>query len=299
MRIVTEPRRIVLVTGADSGFAPWMFSCLESLADVGVLDHVDLAVLDQGLTAEQVASLDAYGADVAAPEWPDFVPRDLRSEKTLGLTARPFLRDYFPGYEVYIWFDADAWAQTSDFLACYVDGARRTGAAVARENGHGYRKSFAERRWWIGNHILAFGAKDGLRLALQPSINIGIVALAAGAPHWQSWVARYRRTIERTGKINLDQHALQAAMCLDGPTATFVDAAHNWLPILSTPYWDAARCCLCEPGPKRSVLSVVHLAGPDKRRAYALAGPTRLTASLEYASFRAHLGRQTAATAGT
>ena len=282
-------RRAVLVTGADAAFAPWMFSCLDSLADTGVLDLVDLAVLDQGLTADQTASLGAYNAAVAAPDWPDFVPRHLRSDKTIGLTARPFLRDYFPGYDIYIWFDADAWAQTSDFLACYIDGARSTGAAVARENGHGYSKSFAERRWWVGNHVLAFGLKDGLRLALQPSINIGIVALTADAPHWQSWVTHYTRTIERTGKINLDQHALQAAMCLDGPLPVFVDAANNWLPILSTPYWDAARCRLCDPGPRRTPLSVVHLAGPDKRRPYTLHGPTALTTSLDYASFRHHL----------
>jgi hypothetical protein len=286
------PRRVLLATGADSSFAPLMLSCLQSLSDVEVLKRVEVAVLDQGLTAAQKAALTAFDARIATPDWPDFVPFDLRNDKTLGLAARPFLRDYFPGYDMYLWFDADAWAQSDKFLARYVEGALQKGAAVAREDGYGYRKSWIERRWWIGNHLLAFGPYDGLRLALQPSINIGIVALTSTAPHWKLWATYYKRTIIRTGKVNLDQHALHAAMCNAEVSTEFVEAVHNWLPILSTPYWNEETSRLYEPGQKRNEISVIHLAGPDKQRAYSLLGPARLRASLDYASFQVRLGRE-------
>ncbi|WP_456674947.1 hypothetical protein [Bradyrhizobium sp. RDM12] len=235
-------------------------------------DHykVDIGIIDHGFSAEQATKLRAFGYRLVVPEWTLNVPTDLRNPKQMGLVARTALRDYFPGYRVYLWFDGDAWAQTPEFLLAYLEGAASRGTAVAPENGTGYRPTLAERRWWVGNMIAAFGVMRGLRLGLETSVNIGIVALSDISPQWEAWINRYQQAIDRTGKLNLDQHAFQAAMRLDTSGAALVSPRFNWICTLSTPVWDQSRKLLCDPGEPHEAISVVHLAGPNKLRKYEL-----------------------------
>ena len=262
--------RSILITGGDEKFGVLLLEAVESLRDCGALSSVDLGVLDQGLGTPSLSELQRMGAKVVRPDWPHFVPLELRNPIFLGLACRPLLRDIFPGYDTYVWFDADAWAQNVSFVEAYLSGARHRGAAVAREDGCGYHKSMRDKRWWFGNHVLAFGATKGLHLILMSSVNIGILSLSSSAPHWSKWLERYIQAIQRTAKINLDQHAFHAAIHLDGLQTTFLPATDNWIPILSVPAWDATRRRLCEPSQERKPISVIHLAGPDKDRAYEL-----------------------------
>jgi hypothetical protein len=55
------------------------------------------------------------------------VPQELRDGFMIGNVAKTALRDYFPGYDVYLWFDADAWAQTGEFFDAFVAGALAEG----------------------------------------------------------------------------------------------------------------------------------------------------------------------------
>lgn len=277
--------RTIVVTGGDELFAEFMLESIASLIDVGIQASADIGVIDQGLSETSRDAVSALGLKIASPEWPSFVPTNLRDKRQIGLLNRPFLRDLFPGYDVYLWFDADAWAQNAEFFDVYVQGAARDGAAVALENGAGYRKNWREIKWWMGNHVAAYGPVRGARLALKTSINIGILSIRNNAEHWDSWISQYRRTIEKTGKLNLDQHAFHATVHLDQCRTMLLPARMNWLPILSTPVLDKGERVLREPG-GRDAISIVHLAGPDKRRAYAPKGDSGLTTPLDYRSIR-------------
>jgi hypothetical protein len=272
----------ILVTGADERFADFMFDALDSLLACGVLDQVQIGVLDFGLSTSRLRDLDRFAPEIVKPRWPHFVPRGLQDRQQLGLISRPFLRDLFPGYQVYVWFDADAWAQDPSFLQRYVHGAQQRGAAVALENGWGYRKSSREKTWWFGNLIRTFGPTRGIQLCLRTSLNIGILALSSAAPHWDAWSRRYAESIDRTGKLTLDQHAFYAAVHLDKIDTSFLAASDNWQPILSVPAWDEAELCLCEPGPYPTKISIIHLAGPDKERLYQLGGRRSRATTLRY-----------------
>jgi hypothetical protein len=195
-----------------------------------------------------------------------------------------------PGYKVYLWFDSDAWAQDSDFVDQYIQGAEANGVAVALENGSGYVKSYRDKRWWYGNQFLAFGLQDGLRVVLKPSVNIGVLALSATAPHWEAWKSRYTTAVRRTGKLNLDQHAMHAAIFADGLGAKFLPARFNWQPVLSSPWWDPVDLCLREPIRSGERISIVHLTGPSKERRYSLLG-SRADTSLQYSCISEMRGR--------
>ncbi len=284
-------RREIIITGGDATFFPFLIGAIESLRAHAQTAARDLGVIDQGLTNEQRAQLAALGCKIVQPEWTLPVPQEARLLRNIGLVARTALREYFPGYRVYLWFDADAWMQTPEFVAAYIEGALATGAAVAREDGPGYRRDWNDLRWWIGNMLASFGPLDGLRCSLVTSINIGVVCLTDTAPHWDAWKQLYTQALERTGKVNMDQHAFLAAIHLRGLPTSFLAARFNWLPHLSCPIWNPQLRLLCEPVAPHRPLSVIHLAGPRKDRPYEL---TRLNGgsfatSLTYPAMQPHL----------
>jgi hypothetical protein len=280
-------RSTVIVTGGDATFFAFIHNAVLSLLAVGLDAEAEIAVLDQGLLPEQVDTLVALGCHVASATWAIDVPHALRNPKQVGLVARTALRDYFPGYDIYLWFDADAWAQTREFFDCMTRGARRTGAALVRENGQGYRRHALYSRWWYGHMLRVCGPVTGFRIARKPAINIGVMALAANAPHWDAWRTLYERFIERCKRVNLDQHAFNAAVELYRLPYSLVPSRCNWIPRLSVPVWNADQSRLHEPAGEP--LSVVHLAGPDKHERYRLqcAGGEKIGTSLTYDAFRA------------
>ena len=283
--------REIIITGGDAHFFPWMIAAISSLRAHVTTSALDLGIIDQGLTDEQRAQLGSLGCRIVRPEWTLPVPQEARQLRNIGLVARTALRDYFPGYGVYLWFDADAWMQTPEFVTAYVEGARARGAAVVTENGPGYRKTFTDIKWWAGNMVASFGALDGLRCAFTTSINIGVLCLKDTAPHWAEWQRLYTRALERTGKVNMDQHAFLAAIHLGDLPTTYLPARFNWLPHLSTPVWNPETKMLCEPVEPHRPLSVIHLAGPKKDRPYQLPrlNGGSFATSLTYPAMQRHL----------
>ena len=262
-------KKNLIINGCDAGFYSFMESSLDSLVNLGLDNVADIAILDLGLTHAQVAILRERGFIVKKPEWALAIPKENRKEHQLGLVARTFLREYFPGYEVYLWFDADAWAQTPEFFHELTEGARKYGAGVIFENGAGYKKDFVYAKWWYGNMIAAYGLIKGLKIAVQPVINIGILALSATAPHWDSWIKYYKIFIEKRKKAN-NQHSFNAAVVLDKLPYYMASARCNWITVLSDPTWNPQTRMLCEPNQGSKPLSVIHLAGPNKGKVYNL-----------------------------
>jgi hypothetical protein len=274
--------KVIIVSGGDSNFFPLLISAIRSLqSHAGGKDY---GIIDQGLDADQKSQLARIGCRIVQPKWTLPVPDEKRVLRNIGLVARTALRDYFPGYEIYLWFDADAWVQTPEFLTPFIEGARGTGAAVALENGPGYRRTPTDLKWWVGNMVAAYGIRHGARLSCARSINIGVLCLRDTAPHWDAWIRAYRGALDRTGKVNLDQHAFLAAMHLERLQTALLPARYNWLPHLSCPVWNPEKHLLCEPMHPHRPLSVVHLAGPDKQRPYLLQrlGGGSLQTSLTY-----------------
>jgi hypothetical protein len=284
--------RALLITGGDAAFFPFIWAALRSMRKHTDFAALDFGVIDQGLDEQQQRQLDEVGCRRVTPTWTLPVPEPLRDLRNIGLVARTALRDYFPGYDVYLWFDADAWVQTPEFLGAYIEGARRSGAAVATENGSGYRRSLRDKKWWVGNMLAAFGVRNGIRCCTAPSVNIGILCLASDAPHWSAWTRWYTDALDRTGKLNLDQHAFLAAIELERLDTALLPARFNWQPCLSSPVWNPDRRLLCEPESPHRPLSVLHLAGPAKLRSYtlrSLSGSDLLETPLTYPAMERHL----------
>lgn len=253
--------RAAIVTGADHDYFPLMHALLQTLARSRIEPACSLCVLDFGLTSEERVMIEAFGAEIVQPSWWFDVPNNLRLQRHLGYAARPMIPAYFPDHDAYLWLDADISVRDGRFAADFLQAAQDGALAIVEEADPSYRTELYALKWHIGNAFRCFGPGGGLRLCLGRQVNSGAFALRADAPHWAAWRKHYRNAVTRTGRANLDQHALLATLRLDGLPAAYLNSTHNWICARSLPLWDDNHQIFCRPSPPFDPIKVLHLAG--------------------------------------
>lgn len=266
---MTVSPRVLVVSASDSRFMGFLRAMLTSAAPFLRQDNVSLACFDIGLDAPDRAWLVSQGAEVQVPVAHLGQDASRHPPALLSFLARPFLRECFPGYDVYLWVDSDVWFQDPGVLGRYVTGAVQSGLAVAHEEERAYRFQPWLFGWTAKHFILGYGL-TGFWLLSRPHVNAGMFAMSAGAPHWEHWAARYAAAIRRTGAlVPHDQFALNHAIHARGsPPACLLDPGCNWICERGPPMWDDAAGLFCRPYPPYAPIGALHLAGPGKRTAY-------------------------------
>ncbi|MEM7045035.1 MAG: hypothetical protein AAF543_19680 [Pseudomonadota bacterium] len=262
--------RAAIVTGADHHYFPLMHALLQTLASTTIRPAESLLVLDFGLLPDEITAIEGLAADVVRPTWWFDPPDDLRRSRNLGYAARPAIPECFPGFDAYLWLDADISVQDGRFIKAFLDAARSGALAVVEEADPSYQTELYALKWHVGNAFRCFGPAGGLRLCLGRRINSGAFALRTDAPHWDVWRRRYKQAVIRAGRANLDQHALMAALHLDALPVSYLESTHNWICARSQPVWDDARQVFCRPMPPFEPISVLHLAGRQKHGLHAV-----------------------------
>src|SRR5579863_6588432 len=172
---------VAVVSAADDKYFDLLQGMVRSLRDKPQGRDLSLYVFDLGLREAQRRWLLVQGAKVCAPEHlPIRAAMPLYLEAFLSRCRLPVL---FPGHEIYLWIDADAWVQRWEAIEAYVGGARRSGFAIAPETDPAYDQNMVEAA-----HQRSFAA-FGVRLGqLRPGpTNAGVFAGRADAPHWREW----------------------------------------------------------------------------------------------------------------
>ena len=249
----------------------------------GRLADFDLGIIDLGLSDAAKDRIRARKADAQfkRAEWRRAFPGiDKAPEYKKVFTSKPFIPEMFPGYDDYVWVDADVWFQDAGALDDYVEaGNARGGAAFCLESHPSYRSTQKIRRLRIfGNTVGIKGIKDyflnrcremfGSRVAaeigMHPTLNSGLFHIAAGSPVWRAWqetllAANLRRQRRRTQFC--DQTCLQVALIRRKLPYAVMPATHNWLPALSAPLVDADTFALLDPAWPHPPIKAVHLMG--------------------------------------
>ena len=264
--------RVLIVTASDSRFMGFLRDMLDSLAPVLARPNVDLACFDLGLDAADWAELESLGAAIRVPGGHLGQSAERHGAALCSFLARPFLREYFPGYDVYVWIDSDVWLQDAGVLDDYIAGAVSHGLAVTHEEERAYRFQPWLFGWTAKHFLLGYGPLTGAWLLSRPHVNAGFFALHATAPHWEDWARRYRAAIRRTGAlVPHDQFALNHALhARDGRPARLLDPGCNWICERGPPMWNDAAGAFCRPYAPFDPIAALHLAGPGKRTAYRI-----------------------------
>ena len=293
---------VTIVTAGDVGYFGLLTDLLASLRR-GLGERLyPLSIFDIGFTEAQRESLARdYDATVVSLGWDLAYPARAHPPNSFKVLAgRPHLPRHFPGYDIYLWIDADCWVQDAAVLELFVRGAARGNLAIVAEVDRGYWTIHKRPKFWGQNQkafAWAFGWREGYRHGRNAILNAGVFALRGDAPHWQLWSDNYARALRRTrlgpgayqGNISFflsDQTSLNRAVFVQGAPATLLPAYCNWFCGKGTPMFDAERKLVVEPHEPHRPLGIIHLAGKGmKERVWTLntlqggAVETRLTYS--------------------
>ena len=268
------PVRAIVVSAADARFFFLLDELFASIAAAADAPTVALGCLDLGLEPAQVADLQARGVEVVTPRTGLEAGALADDASKLGYLARPFLPEAFPGHDVYVWMDADAWIQGGAALSGLIEAAQAGGAALVREDDPAYRSNFGLLLWKGKHYLLGYGPWRAARLLPRRQVNNGVFAMRADAPHWAVWRRLYQQALTRTGlAAPHDQFALNAAAYLHGLKTTFLPATFNWICDLARPWWDDEAQAYCTPDASRRPIRVMHLAGPIKTTEFDVRTP--------------------------
>lgn len=266
--------KTIIVTAGDSKVMPTLQGLIRSLEAFPERRDVEIGCLDVGQTGADRAWLADHGVILAEPTTHLGVPDSRLKPHERAFVARPFLRDYFPGRDIYIWIDSDVWLQGWWVIDAYRQGALETGMAIAHER----ERAYAFQAWlvaWFAKHlVLGYGPLDAAWLLSRPHLNAGLFAMRRDSPHWALWVRHYQAAWDRTGQINPhDQFSINRFVhggSLSRPAikTTILPPRYNWICDRGPPMWNDAEETLCEPYPPYRTIGAVHLAGPGKTKSY-------------------------------
>lgn len=293
---------VTIVTAGDAGYFGLLTDLLLSLRR-GLGDRLyPLSVLDIGFTDAQRDGLKRdYGATVAPLGWDLAYPARSHPPNSFKVLAgRPHLPRHFPGYDIYLWIDADCWVQDAAVLELFIRGAARGELAIVPEIDRGYWTIHKRPKFWGQNQkafAWGFGLREGYRYGRNAILNAGVFALRGDAPHWRLWSENYAKALKRfrlgprayKGNISFflaDQTSLNRTVFVQGAPATLLPAYCNWFCGKGTPMFDVERNLVVEPHEPHRPLGIIHLAGAGmKERVWSLktlqggAVETRLTYS--------------------
>ena len=269
--------RVLIVSASDSKYFFLLRGLIGSMQTVLDRPDVKFGCFDLGLTAQDLAWLGRYDAQVVSPGVHFGLGASDYSVVLRSFLVRPFLPEYFPGYDIYLWVDSDVWFQGETAILDYIDGAARDGIAVAHEREKAYQVDTRLFAWSVKHAILGGGLLDGIRLVSHPQINAGIFAISGEAPHWDAWARAYELAISRTGKLApYDQVALnfavygaksrkQAAL-----PSKLLRPEWNWICRRGVPMWHDDKRVFCKPYTPYESIHAVHLAGIGKHSEYTV-----------------------------
>ena len=103
-----------IVTLADSNYFDLLLELISSIKQFEQSKNISICVLDAGLRDEQIQSLNNKVEIIKKANWDIEVPKFkvVGREWLKSQISRAFLPNYFPGYEKYLWIDADAWVNS-------------------------------------------------------------------------------------------------------------------------------------------------------------------------------------------
>lgn len=270
----------LIVSGADALFGDLMVDCVASLRAVGYAGPI--AILDFGLTDTQCALLQSHDATIHKIPVPEIYQKLIDSGFLKGpaganvLLMKPYLPEIFPGYETYLFIDADCWFQTAEAIEALCDTAQHTSFAAisqrsrfhdmdsARGNGIEFNVlgQPLRRNWYT---MFANKSKlpkaDKKLMAQSTIINAGVFAANHDSPIWKCWQKEMYSCVlalPPRRKYGADQLGLGLAIYRHNIAHLLLPETCNWHTVFR---YDRQAQQFTETMPYYKAVSIMHLAG--------------------------------------
>jgi hypothetical protein len=262
----------IIITGCDGAYFSLARGLVRSLRRFAALASHPIGFLDFGLDDNQRRWLAEQGVEIKPGGWDmDFASRaawEAARPWFKVYLCRPHLRRHFPGYEVYLWLDADTWVQQPEAVEHLIFAAAQGGLAASPEVDRSYVKFTTGRDLWehesqVAVHCL--GPDLGGRLAMTPNFNAGVFAMRHDAPHWDAWRHYLELSLNRVDPWNdpsrmAEQVAFNASVYLHDYPTHRLPSTYNWVACMALPFWDIAANRFVEPAPPYQPIGIMHLS---------------------------------------
>lgn len=295
----------IIVTAADSAFMVMARGLLASLSDYAA--HVPIGILDVGLSPMERDELVDAGIVVVTPGWhanSAFLNAYQMAPWYRAMTARPYLPQYFPGYDCYVWIDSDAWVASATAVPTFISVAQAKDIAIVSSADRSYQRHHGAdlvrgRSAMISVMKLMSSERTAQMLAIGAEYCSGVFAMRHDSPIWELWQHALVECMafmvsERMALTHLfEQVALNVVLHSRSMTTLgLLPARFDWVVGEASPVINIERGCLCEPQPPYDPIEVVHLIhlgrGTDKLEAVDLrtTAGEMVRSSLGYAAIR-------------
>ena len=268
-------KKNVIISLADANYFELVNELVDSIKNHKQSENTAICIMDAGLKSEQIEILDKKVDIIKKAEWDIEVSNSkVKNKEWLkSQVSRAFLPKYFPGYEKYLWIDADAWVNSWYVIELYFKGCEKKKLSIATSADRAYGrvlradwffKSFARIKSQNYKHAKSsgFSEKIARRVALKPHLNIGVFALELDAPHWDVWQKNLKKALS-SGKIwGSEQIAMNITIYNDNLAVEILPAYCNWT-LIEALKFDEKKNTLVEPYLPNHEIGIVHFAGKN------------------------------------
>ena len=268
-------KRNVIISLADSNYFELLNELINSIKRFKQSHEVAICVLDAGLSQKEVDILKNKVDEIKKAEWDIEVPNfKIKNREWLkSQVSRAFLPNYFPGYEKYLWIDADAWVNTWETVELYFKGCEKNKLAIATSADRSYGRVL-RAEWFFGSFAKiksqnykhakssGFSEKIAREVALKPHLNIGVFALEANATHWEMWQSNLKQALS-SGRIwGSEQIAMNITIYHNNYDVEILPAYCNWTLIDGIKY-DSQNKKFVETYLPNHEIGIIHFAGKN------------------------------------
>ena len=238
-------KKIAIISGADKNYYPFLKNLIMSLEKTKCLEIADLCILDVEKNSLYLEEVSNYIHKTKKAKFS--LKLSFSDEKNWFklLTERPFIKDYFPGYEKYIWLDADTEVLSIDAIKNLIEATNISELAIAPEVSESYvfnntkfgiQKIFSSiykiSGWSFKNYNKYFSKGLGKNLFFKPLFNNGVFCLKSESTLWNLWKKEYQGALDKAKSsygIKTDQLSLNKIIYENFTKVSILDSTNNWI----------------------------------------------------------------------
>ena len=262
-------KKIAIVTGADKKYFPYLKNLVHSLQKSKTLEICDLCILLIDDDNKYLIDIDYLFNNKKKVSFSlKLFFKDKQNWYKL-LTERPFLKDHFPGYEKYIWLDADTEVLDVQGINNLITATEKNDLAISPEINESYvfkntkfgvKKIFSSfykiSGWSFKNYNKYFRKDLGQDLFFKPLFNNGVFCMRSDSIFWNLWKMEYQNALNKATTsygIKTDQLSLNKLIYENFQKISIVDSTNNWLIFKSEPPIKVGDTFFTPSYPKRKI----------------------------------------------
>ena len=222
--------------------------------------------MDVGLSDSTKKNLSNKTTFVVTPEWDLKIDPELRELKPhlRAMVGRPFLPKYFPGYDLYLWLDADTWVQEKYAVEWFFKVAEKGAMGIVPSQDRSYIYNQSQINWRKSNLFAYFGNESIDFYNFKTYFNSGAFSLRGDSTYWGLWAKYFAEGLKRNPNSVCDQAALNFSIWKENIKTHPLPATCNWLCQYALPYFDNKTKKFYEPRFPHTPLGLIHMAAKTK-----------------------------------